>query len=135
MTPERLPREIAPPSTLEDQTVGLLRSHGLLTPPRRVSGRWKQAAAAVVLFAAGAAAGIAWDAPTPIAPGQPRFLLLLEGAPLTTTPEEARVVADYRNWATRQQRAGCPGRARRVRAVAQRARAWLPGLQVGAERR
>ena len=31
MTPERLPREIAPPPTLEDRTVGLFRSHGLLT--------------------------------------------------------------------------------------------------------
>lgn len=99
MSPDRLPQEIAPPQALEARTVAALRREGLLRPARRGARPWLAAAAAVLLFASGVAAGRAFDAP-PVAVGQPRFLLLLHGAPSVGGPEEeARVVASYRAWA------------------------------------
>jgi hypothetical protein len=107
MTPE-LPREISPPPDLEDRTVAALsQAHLLRAPTPTWRARWTPLAAAVVLFAAGAMTGAMWSgAGANVAPGQPRFLLLLHDGSNVSPEEEARVVDEYRAWARRIQREG-----------------------------
>ena len=96
MSIERLPLEIDPPPGLEDRTVASQQAERLLASPRR---RWRQLAAAVVIFAAGAASGAFWSTDRPVAPGQPRFLLLLHGGTDVSPAEEAEAALAYRDWA------------------------------------
>ena len=103
-----LPRELPPPAALEDRVVTALEQDGLLREPAPLWRRWwRHAAAAVLLFAAGALAGVAWEGgATPVAPGQPRFLLLLEGGPGVSPAEEMRTAEAYRAWAAGLRAAG-----------------------------
>lgn len=103
-----LPREISPPPGLEDRTVAALSQARLLRAPApQWRTRWTRVAAAVVLFAAGVMTGAMWSgAAANVAPGQPRFLLLLYGGSSVSQEEEARVVEEYRAWAGRIQREG-----------------------------
>lgn len=103
-----VPRELTPPRGLEDRTVNALKRQGLLRPSGgRAHGWWRQAVAAVLLFAIGAAAGVMWDnAKAMIATSQPRFLLLLQDGPPLSPQQESRVVADYRAWAARLREEG-----------------------------
>lgn len=96
-----LTRDLPIPPGLEDRTVAALRSSGLLgsSPVPPVWG-WLRLAASIALFAAGAVAGAAWSAPADdAAPGQPRFLLLLQGGPSLDAAEEAQTAERYRAWA------------------------------------
>jgi hypothetical protein len=105
MSLDQLPREIAPPSTLEERTVARLRDERLvqadahLWSAHRRPSVWWQAIAAGVIFAAGAALGAAWNASREVAPLQPRFLLLLHGATTDSAGDEQDAVAAYRRWA------------------------------------
>jgi hypothetical protein len=119
---ERLPREIPPPADLEDRTVAVLYQQGLLHPTplekggaspglrQRVpgaAGAWRRIAAAILMFAAGAWFGAAWDTPAGSPePGTPRFLLLLEGASTVSATDESRVFEEYRAWAGQLRRGG-----------------------------
>jgi hypothetical protein len=101
MSSENLPRELPPPPTLEDRTVRRLRDEGLLDMPARVRSprrTWRRLAAAVVVFAAGAASGM-WVSGRDASVPQPRFLLLLHGASTAAGDEEQTAVAAYREWA------------------------------------
>jgi len=103
-----LPRELPPPPALEDRVVMALADDGLLRElaPRRRRW-WMHTAAAVLLFASGAVAGAMWDGGgAPAAPGQPRFLLLLEGGEPVSPEEEMRIVEAYRAWAGGLRNAG-----------------------------
>ena len=97
---DRLPRELDPPPDLEDRTVAALRRGGLLRSNRRQTQRWVMAAASLLLFLGGVAAGRALDRPA--SPDtRPRFVLLLMDSPPTESTEaELRVVFAYRQWAT-----------------------------------
>jgi hypothetical protein len=66
------------------------------------------AAAAVLLFLSGVAVGRASNAAdAPTVPAEQRFLLLLQGGSTASdAAEEARVVAEYREWAVRLRREG-----------------------------
>jgi hypothetical protein len=119
---EQLPREITPPADLEDRTVAVLHQQGLLhlTPRERrggspglrqripgAAGAWRRIAAAMLIFAAGAWVGAAWDTPAGSPePGTPRFLLLLEGASTVSAADESRVFEEYRAWAGQLRRSG-----------------------------
>jgi hypothetical protein len=119
---EQLPREITPPADLEDRTVAVLYQQGLLHSTALESrgggsglrlrvtgaaGAWRRIAAAVLIFAAGAWFGAAWDTPAGSpAPGNPRFLLLLEGASTVSAADESRVFEEYRAWAGQLRRNG-----------------------------
>jgi hypothetical protein len=122
MTFEQLPREIRPPDDLEDRTVAALYQQGLLHPVALearagrsglrqrlpgAAGPWPRIAAAMLIFAAGAWFGVAWDTPagTP-APVTPRFLLLLEGGSTVSAADESRVFEEYRAWAGQLRRGG-----------------------------
>ena len=96
---DRLPRELDPPRDLEDRTVAALQRGGLLRRRRRRVQGWVMAAASVLLFLGGVAAGRALDRPA--APDdRPRFvLLLMESPPSESTEAERRVVEAYRQWA------------------------------------
>jgi hypothetical protein len=97
-----LPRELDPPASLEDRVVAAIGQHALAGDRRRL--RWWQIAAAVALFATGAAAG-RLTGPEGSAPAlQPRFLLLLLAGP-NDGPEAERVAA-YREWAIAERNAG-----------------------------
>jgi hypothetical protein len=103
-----LPRELAPPPSLEDRTVTALRNEGLLRAgqPRR---HIFQAAAAVLLFVTGLAIGRTTGSTLPVVeePGAPRFLLLLHGGPSGVSAEaEAALVNEYRAWAIGLRQAG-----------------------------
>lgn len=107
MTPDLLPRDVAPPAALEEATVARLRAQGWLRASNRAGLRgWAQAAAALVVFALGGAAGAAWTRPSPEAPGKPRYLFLLSGVSAATAADERRAVEDYRDWAVRLRREG-----------------------------
>jgi hypothetical protein len=98
-----LPREVIPGAALEARTIASLAGEGLLHARRTRSWIW-QAAAAVVIFVAGIAAGrtSSLQAPSPASPTStaPRFLLLLHGGPAgVSAAEEARVVEEYAAWA------------------------------------
>ena len=97
---EKLPRELDPPRDLEDRTVVALQRGGLLRSSRRQVQGWVMAAASLLLFLSGVAAGRALDRPA--APDQrPRFVLLLMDSPPAESAEaELRVVEAYRQWAT-----------------------------------
>jgi hypothetical protein len=103
-----LPRELPPPPALEDRVVTALAHDGLLREPAPLRRRWwMQTAAAALLFASGVLAGVMWDSgPTPVAPGQPRFLLLLAGGESVSPAEEMRTVEAYRAWAAGLRDAG-----------------------------
>jgi hypothetical protein len=116
---EQLPREITPPDDLEDRTVAALYQQGLLhsiapeaRPGRRqrvpgAPAAWRRIAAAMVIFAAGAWSGAAWNTPAGSPePGAPRFLLLLEGASTVSAADESRVFEEYRAWAGQLRRGG-----------------------------
>lgn len=100
-------RNLAPPPALEASIAAELRRRGLLAPARRrgiVALRiGAAAAAAVVLFAAGMAAGRRADAGAPASPVSdlPEFALLLRELPagVETGKREEDLVAEYRNWA------------------------------------
>jgi hypothetical protein len=102
---EQLPREVMPGADLEDRTTARLQAAGLIRRPAHP--RWWQLAAALVIFAAGAASGVAWvGAGQEPAAGQPRFLLVLLGGTTQTVDEEARAVNAYRAWARQLHDAG-----------------------------
>jgi hypothetical protein len=106
MEPEDLPREIAPPPDLEERSVARLRREGLLRPATGRAPWWASAAAAVLLFAAGAWSGVMWaNARTADVPRSPRFLLLLHGA-ASSPGEEARTAQAYGAWAARLRNQG-----------------------------
>lgn len=97
-----LARELTPPPDLEARMVAALRQHGLLraAPSRRAV--LLRIAAAVVLFAGGAAIGRASAVVEPSDTDQhgSRYLLLLHGGPSGLSPEqEAAVVREYGAWA------------------------------------
>jgi hypothetical protein len=96
---DRLPRELDPPRELEDRTVAALRRGGLLRSSRRRVQGWVMAAASLLLFLGGVAAGRALDRPA--APDdRPRFVLLLMDSPAAESTEaELRIVEAYRQWA------------------------------------
>ena len=96
---DRLPRELEPPAGLEERTVAALRREGLLRSRRFRARGWLMAAASLLLFFSGLAAGRALDRPT--APDtRPRFVLLLMDSPPAESAEaEVRVVDAYRQWA------------------------------------
>ncbi len=96
-----LPREVAPPPPLEDRVVAALSREGLVrATPAMFRRAWTPWAAAVLVFAAGALAGAMWDGgAATTAPGQPKFLLLLEGGERVSGEEETRTVEAYRAWA------------------------------------
>lgn len=97
-------REIAPRDALEDRVVAALKARGLIRPsrPSRIGIAGLAAAAALLLFAAGFAAG-AWPsrgAQPPVTAG-PRFMLLLHetAATASTGLAEQALVDEYREWA------------------------------------
>ena len=90
----QLSPDVAPPDGLEERTVARLRREGLL----RARRRWPLAAAAVVIFASGVAAGAGWRDPNPSAT-DPRFLLLLHGEGTAGGEDERSAVEAYRAWA------------------------------------
>ena len=96
---DRLPRELDPPQDLEDRTVAALQRGGLLRSRRRHFQGWVMAAASLLLFLSGVAAGRALDRPAP-PDARPRFVLLLMDSPRSESAEaELRVVEAYRQWA------------------------------------
>lgn len=100
-----LPKEIAPPSALEDRVAAALRGQSLLGRPSP-SGWWR-AAAAVLLVAGGIAVGRLTspriDNPQRMAPGN-RFLFMLTDA--DTSGDDAARAERYRQWAVEQRSAG-----------------------------
>jgi hypothetical protein len=98
MTSEQLPREVIPPPSLENRVVARLHAAGLLKTERR--SRWAvQVAAAIVIFAAGAASGALWSPPQHDQSSEPRFVLLLRGATTASPQDEQTAVMAYRTWA------------------------------------
>ena len=97
---DQLARELDPARDLEDRTVAELQRAGLLRSRRPHIQGWVLAAASLLLFLSGVAAGRALDRPA--APDdRPRFVLLLMDSPPAESAEaELRIVADYRQWAT-----------------------------------
>ena len=106
-----LPREIAPPAGLEDRVTSAVLAADVTDagPPASTSSPWAsgllRAAAAAILFIAGAAAGRATapDAASSPAPysedDRPPFLLTLYGGmPLAKKPAE-ELVEEYSAWA------------------------------------
>jgi hypothetical protein len=105
-------REATPSPALEQRIVGALRADGAIAAParRRTAAL---AAAAMLIFAAGVAAGRALPRETPLpateqrvgiergpaAPGLRRFMLLLTAAPAVDAGEEAARVKEYGAWA------------------------------------
>jgi hypothetical protein len=108
-----LSAESAVPAGLEDRVVESLRVRGLIAAsPRRWSGGWPAAAAALALFLSGLAAG-RWTRPAAPVPGaasdEPAYLLLLYPGPAYVAgdaAEEAKRVAEYGAWAEKLQREG-----------------------------
>ena len=99
-----LPRELAPPSHLEESTVRRLREAGVIRAANR--RRWvPQLAAAVILFATGLVIGRVWTSDGGTI-GDGRYLLLLYGADTTSPEAEASRVAEYSAWAREEGRAG-----------------------------
>jgi hypothetical protein len=101
--------DIDPPGALEDRVVDALRARGLIRPPAsRRSSRARVAAAAIVVFLSGFAAG-SWQWPdrAPSSGGSPRFVLLLHDGtgPAGQTSEHTRV-EEYRAWARSVRAAG-----------------------------
>jgi hypothetical protein len=102
-----LPRELAPPSELEERVVAALAGRGLVRGQRRGRERIGRAAAAVaaglLLMAAGVWIGRALPegrAGTIAADASPRFVLfLLRGQESDRPEEEGARVAEYRAWA------------------------------------
>jgi hypothetical protein len=102
---DTLPREVAPPSELEDRTVQTLKDRGTLHRQQGSVG-WRRmlaAAATVVLLLAGGAAAGRWTAAPVVAVAeQPEFLLLLrtgqEEAP-GNDEEMMERVNEYSAWA------------------------------------
>lgn len=97
-----------PPPTLEDDVALLLRQNRLLEPPasgRRWVRRFLGAAAALLIFLAGAATGANWSfSGVPGPSGQERFLLLLGGtdpAVGLTREQYVALVKEYSDWGTR----------------------------------
>jgi hypothetical protein len=96
-----LPRELPPPAALRGRIVAALRARSLVGAgtPRRP---WLRIAAALTLFAAGAATGrfapsaLTSDSESPM----PRFALLLyEPAAFDTTASHDELAAEYGAWA------------------------------------
>ena len=97
---DRLPRELDPPRDLEDRTVAALQREGLLHSRRSRSRGWVMAAASLLLFLSGLAAGRVLDRPA-ASDDRPRFvLLLMDSPPAESVEAELRVVEAYRQWAT-----------------------------------
>jgi hypothetical protein len=97
-----LARELTPPPDLEARTVAALRQHGLLKVASNRRAVLLRIAAAVVLFAGGAAIGRASAVVEPPGADQhgPRYLLLLHGGPSgLSAEEELAVVREYGAWA------------------------------------
>jgi hypothetical protein len=98
----QLSPDVAPPDELEERTVARLRREGLL----RARRRWPLVAAAVVIFAAGVAAGAGWRNPGSPSATDPRFLLLLHGAGTAGGEDERLTVEAYRAWAAKLRHEG-----------------------------
>lgn len=91
----RVEKDVAPPDAVRARVVEGLRRDGVLRPGRRSTRPWLQAAAALMLFAAG---WIASSVAVPDASRHPRFMLLLLGE--TSAPGDmAARVAEYGAWA------------------------------------
>lgn len=96
-----LPRELPPSGALRGRVLNALRARGLVAAPRAATA-WLRLAAALTLFAAGAAAGrLAGAGLTPDAePTMPRFaLLLFEPATFDSTASHEALAAEYGAWA------------------------------------
>ncbi len=111
----RLPRELDPPPRLEESVVAELFALDHLQSGRHWRRRLIAVAAALLLFAAGAALGTRTARPTaltsPAAASGTRYVLLLyEGAGFhPSTPGEARErVEEYGRWAGDLSRTGTP---------------------------
>lgn len=96
-----LPRELPPPPALRGRVVDALRARALLSAATPLHP-WLRLAAAITLFAAGAAAGrfapsaLISDSESPM----PRFaLLLFEPASFDTTASHDDLAAEYGAWA------------------------------------
>jgi hypothetical protein len=96
-----LPHELAPPPALEERVMGSLRKRGLIGGRRPALWWAAVAAAAVILFGGGVVLGQVAGG-RPVAPGLPRFMLLLYEGPGfdagDSTVAAARV-EEYRAWA------------------------------------
>jgi hypothetical protein len=101
----RLPRELDPPPELENRTVAALQRGGWLRSRRPYTRGWVLAAASLLLFLSGVAAGRVLDRPAQDA--RPRFVILLMDSPPSESAEaEQHVVEAYRQWATTLRREG-----------------------------
>lgn len=110
----RVEKDVAPPDAVRARVVEGLRREGLLPSRRRAARPWLQAAAALLLFAAGwmAGAGNGPDAPSP-----PRYMLLLFGETSTPADLGARV-AEYGAWARASRDRGTEMTGERLEAAA-----------------
>lgn len=98
-----LPREAAPPETLEHRVLSQLRAERLVSRTRM---RWAIAAMlTVAMFGAGFLTG-RMSPPAPAASG-PRFLLLLRESPEQLSGEALeRQIAEYSSWAQAEGQSG-----------------------------
>jgi hypothetical protein len=105
---DRLPADLPPPPSLEARVFDALARDGVggRTASRRTRPWWRDAAAAVVLLALGAGAGMLWARPG--VDGRPRYLLLLYPgtAPALDSAAERAAAREYGAWAARLRRDG-----------------------------
>ena len=94
-----------PPAAAEDRVVSALRARGLLSTGRAGSRRLRAAAAALLIFAAGAALGSLATAPPTAPEEQPTHALFLLGG-IEPGSDEAALVEEYRSWAIQLARQG-----------------------------
>ena len=122
-----LPRDLEPPSHLEDRVVHRLQQARLIRKRSNGWSKWHLVAASLV-FAAGLFAGRYTRAPltAPAEPTQPKFLLLLyPGESLQTDPRGGDALArEYGAWAAGLRRSG--------RAISGERLAADPAVGVGA---
>jgi hypothetical protein len=112
------PREIIPPPALEPKVVDALRSRHIIRDGRAWRGIGF-AAAALLVFVAGFAAGRVNGADPPTTTASPEFMLLLHRSPSVTEQVAAGrdLVDEYRQWAIGVARNGNPIRGEKLKDI------------------